>query len=377
VNQSAHWPHYSLIDLGTLNGTSVTPGDINDAGVVSGIATNPSYVTQGFLWRKGDIVALKTWGGPNSFAWALNDHAAVSGFAETAKLDPNGEDFGGFGTHLILLPTVWSGGHMVALPLLGGNNGTAGGINDLGQNGGTAESATADPTCTAPQVLGWKPVIWRHGRVQMQLPTWSGDSVGGVIDINDRGWATGASGFCGAGVSQVPFNLRHGLLWHDGKMIYLGTLGGSTGQEPSAINDRNQIVGQSDLAGDKAYHGFLWERGKLTDLGALPGDCCSIAGDIGSDGLITGSSCKSPGGRLVLRGAGARNCRGVLWKDGAMIDMNELIPAHSGLFITDAGTGPNAAGQIVVTALVKKTHQVHGFLATPCDDLSAMFTRCE
>ena len=221
-------------------------------------------------------------------------------------------------------------------------------------------------------------MIWRHGRIQVRLPTWRGDSIGGVIDINDRGWAIGASGFCGNGPSEIPFNLRHGLLWHDGKMINLGTLGGNTGQEPSQINDRNQIVGQSDLAGDKAYHGFLWERGKLTDLGALPGHCCSIANDIGPDALITGLSCKSPGGRLERRGAGARDCHGVLWKDGAKIDVNELIPAHSGLFITGVIGGPNAAGQIVGTALVKKTREVHGFLATPCDDFSVqMFAPCE
>jgi probable HAF family extracellular repeat protein len=377
VNRSAYWPHYSVIDLGTLDGTYVSPGDINEAGAVSGIATTSSYVTQGFLWRKGQIAGLKTWGGPNSFAWALNDHAAVSGWAETAKRDPNGEDWG-FGTNLIVLPTVWSDGHMVALPLLGGNNGLATGINDLGQSGGAAETAKADRTCTPPQVLAIKPVIWRHGRVQAQLPTWRGDSIGGVIDINDRGWAIGASGFCGNGPSEIPFNLRHGLLWHDGRMINLGTLGGSTGQEPSQINDRNQIVGQSDLAGDKAYHGFLWERGKLTDLGALPGHCCSIANDIGSDGLITGLSCKSPGGRLVRRGAGARNCRGVLWKDRAIIDANELISGHSPLFITIINGGPNASGQIVGTALVKKTHALHGFLATPCDDLSVqLFAPCE
>ena len=138
VNPSVHWPHYSVIDLGKLGSTYVSPGDINKAGIVTGIATTPSYVTQGFLWRKGDIAALRTWGGPNSFAWALNDHAAVSGWAETAKRDPNGEDWG-FGTNLIVLPTVWSDGHMVALPLLGGNNGLATGINDLGQNGGAAK----------------------------------------------------------------------------------------------------------------------------------------------------------------------------------------------------------------------------------------------
>jgi probable HAF family extracellular repeat protein len=42
-----------------------------------------------------------------------------------------------------------------------------------------------------------------------------------------------------------------------------------------AINNRGQIVGESDLPGDTATHAFLWQNGVMTDLGTLPGDAIS------------------------------------------------------------------------------------------------------
>jgi probable HAF family extracellular repeat protein len=51
----------------------------------------------------------------------------------------------------------------------------------------------------------------------------------------------------------------------------LGTLGGSV-SDASGINDRGQVVGSSEVAGDKGSHAFLFIRGHMTDLGALGGD---------------------------------------------------------------------------------------------------------
>ena len=51
----------------------------------------------------------------------------------------------------------------------------------------------------------------------------------------------------------------------------LGTLGGTYGN-PWFMNNRGQVVGNSNLAGDANHHGFLWDRGTLTDLATLGGD---------------------------------------------------------------------------------------------------------
>jgi probable HAF family extracellular repeat protein len=50
-------------------------------------------------------------------------------------------------------------------------------------------------------------------------------------------------------------------------MADLGTLGGTLGY-PNTLNNRGQVVGQSNLAGDGVSHPFLWdEREGLKDLG--------------------------------------------------------------------------------------------------------------
>src|SRR5437870_4161176 len=66
---------------------------------------------------------------------------------------------------------------MTPLPLLGGDNSGANGINNRGQVIGIAENTTPDPTCLAPQVLQLKPVLWDKSEVQ-ELPTFPGDSDG-------------------------------------------------------------------------------------------------------------------------------------------------------------------------------------------------------
>jgi probable HAF family extracellular repeat protein len=53
-------------------------------------------------------------------------------------------------------------------------------------------------------------------------------------------------------------------------MIDLGTLGGTCGLA-AVVNNRGQVVGQSDLVGDLTAHPFLWDQGVLTDLGTLGG----------------------------------------------------------------------------------------------------------
>ena len=63
---------------------------------------------------------------------------------------------------------------MIPLPTLGGYNGVATQVNNLGEVAGYAENSIPDPHCPPPQVLHFKPVVWKNGRIH-KLPTFRGD----------------------------------------------------------------------------------------------------------------------------------------------------------------------------------------------------------
>jgi len=345
LESAAQQPRYTVFDLGTLGGSFSIAFGVNNRGAVSGFSDVPGDVAQhAFIWRRGKMTDLGTFGGPNSIARdRLNALDQIGGRAETSVPDPLGEDFCFFGNNLVCLPFVWTKGVLIPLPTLGGNNGVAHGVNNRGQVVGLAENTTPDPTCTPPQLLQFKPVFWQKGQVQ-ELPTFPGDPDGFVDAINDRGQAAGASGDCTA-------TTRHALVWQNGTTIDLGNLGGS-GIVPQAINNQGQIVGQAALPGDVTSHAFLWQNGVITDLGTLPGDDFSAAFGINSKGQVVGLSC------------GAAGCAPVVWHNGTITDLNTLLPVDSALLIL-APRAINARGEIVGAAVNTNSGEVHACLAIP------------
>jgi probable HAF family extracellular repeat protein len=347
VHLTAQHTHYTVTDLGTLGGTFSFAGGINNRGDIEGFSTLPGdTAVRAFLWQKGLMADLGTLGGPNSFAsWRLNERGEVGGQAETSTPDPLGEDFCGFGTHLICPPSIWQKGVPTPLPTLGGNNGFATGVNSRGQVVGDAENSTPDPTCPAPQVLHLKPVVWEKGRVQ-ELPLPIGDSQGIALTINDRGQIAGISGSC--------ITSFHALLWQNGTVTDLGSLGGTENIIASDMNNQGQVTGLSNLTGDAAFHAFLWQNGVMTDLGTLPGDVSSTGDGINSKGQVVGGSIDVDG-----------NERAVTWANGVITDLNTLIPADSPLFLIEATGTNNSRGQIAGFALETSSGEIHAFLLTP------------
>jgi probable HAF family extracellular repeat protein len=350
---------YTVTDLGTLPGGNFSqPFFITKNGRIAGSSNLADGASHAVVWSKQQATDLGTLGGSNSIAFGVNEAGPAAGEAETSTSDPNGEDFCGFQTHLICLPFQSANGVMTPLPTLGGNNGDATAINNRGEIAGFAENATPDPACPAPQVLQFEPVIWENGVIH-KLPTIGGDPDGVAFMINDNGQAVGASGIC---TTFNPINLYnlvpvHALLWEKGKATDLGNLGGTTGQAGGNIaldiNNQGQVVGNSDLSGDTTFHAFLWTRRTgMQDMGTLSGDVASLSISINDAGLIVGASLDA-----------SFNPRAFLWEKGVMTDLNTLIAGNSPLYLL-TGCSINSRGEITGLGLTS-TGETHTYLASP------------
>ncbi len=359
---------YRAFNLGTLGGAASGGTGINNHGLVTGFSNLAGNTVQhATVWLYGLKFDLGTLGGPNSgVEWPLNnDKGVIAGIAETAAMDPLRENWSCSAffpsvTHHTCLGFKWQWGDMTALPTLGGNNGYAAGVNNLGQVVGWAENSVHDPTCVAPQVLQFEAVIWgpKKGQIQ-QLPPFPGDPDGAATAINDKGQVVGISGVCGTAVGA--FSAAHALLWENGSVTNLGSLGGVAWNTPAAINNRGEIVGFSDLPGDQSgapnFHAFLWTRDHgIRDLGALAGDAVSEALGINERGQIVGESCQ----------AGFANCRAFLWEKGAMTDLNTLLAHGTALHLVYAND-INNRGEITGGASDQNTGDSPAFLAIPRD----------
>jgi probable HAF family extracellular repeat protein len=122
------------------------------------------------------------------------------------------------------------------------------------------------------------------------------------------------------------------------------------------------VVGNSRLAestdAQLVAHAYKWQSGVMTDLGTLGGTVSNAKG-VNNRGQIVGYATTADGAS-----------RGVLWENGAIYDLNTLLPANSGWQI--AGTNTNAindSGQIVGQGLING-HQ-HAFRISDSDGIYA------
>ncbi|MFZ0800175.1 MAG: hypothetical protein WCA13_09460 [Terriglobales bacterium] len=160
---------------------------------------------------------------------------------------------------------------------------------------GFADTPTPDPYpsfCYVPDCYVTHAFQWRDG-TKTDLGTLPGGSSSAAFSINSAGWIAGNSenGETDPLISGLP-EVR-AVLWKDGQIRDLGTLGGSTSFS-QAINDRGQITGLalSDVVDPFSYYyqflyclpfqicppnatetrGFVWdEKDGMQDIGTLGG----------------------------------------------------------------------------------------------------------
>jgi probable HAF family extracellular repeat protein len=352
-------PQYTVVDLGTLGGAYSYSYGVNNAGVVAGGAATASQTggvqQTGFLWSKGVMTPLGTLGGsscPSCSSEAGGPNAAgVSALiSDTALMDPDGQDFCGFGSHRQCLGAVWRDGKLEALqPLTGGFNSQAYWINSRGQVIGFSETGVTDTTCNAPQVKRFTATIWDARRNPRALSPLSGDTVSFGFGINNLGQAVGTSGSCAKTVTppNAPSG-EHAVLWNANGTVTLIDTSALPGAAPNgnniatSINDRGDVVGTAEFA-DGTIHSFLWSDGRIRDLGMPDGDFVAVAGccsTLNNRGEVVGFAFPGPTG----------DGHAILWLANGPVDLNTLVPAGSP-FLTGAYS-INDAGEIAAGAIV-------------------------
>jgi probable HAF family extracellular repeat protein len=281
----------------------------------------------------------------------------------------------------------WVHGAMTTPVSLGNGFSTASGINDLGQvvggyspNGAPVaflldRGVVTNLDTPAGSTYNVATAINNQGQILMnsnvgpaslafllshgdrrQIP-----SIGGFIAgnaLNQLGQVVGLS-------TPTGSVLSHAFLWSGGQSIDLGVLPGGGGPDcgycvgvnfstATAINDSGEIVGQSSAA-DQTLHAFIWRGGAMQDLGTLPGDNRSSASSIDNRGQIVGWSGHSTGVIIDYT-------RAVLWSQGAILDLNDLIPPDSGWTLNIA-VAINSRGEIAGTG--RRNGLARPFLLTP------------
>jgi probable HAF family extracellular repeat protein len=239
---------------------------------------------------------------------------------------------------------------MQDLDTLGGSDALASYINEPGQIAGVSyTNSTPNPVTGVPTQ---DPFLWENGTM-LDLGSLGGTS-GAPTALNNRGQVIGVSNLAGDQIS-------HPFLWDDGKLIDLNTqtIGGNP-ITANAINDAGDIVGGGAFP-NRVFDAYLWRRGVATDLGTLNGDCFSEAVALNSRGLVVGVSLSCDGNLL----------RPFLWERGSMIDLNTVIPLNSGLQLVDANA-INDRGEIAGDGAPPGCQDVrkcgHAFVLIPADE---------
>jgi probable HAF family extracellular repeat protein len=199
--------------------------------------------------------------------------------------------------------------------LPGGRHGSAVAVNDEGVVVGTSD--TADDTRHA--------VLWREGRITDlgTLGGWHSEP----SDLNRHGVVIGSSE-----LRPGRQGGSHPFIWRDGRMTDLCTLGAAPGFVAAAINDDGWVVGSSDTEPANVTHAFVWKAGEMSDLGALVRGVYQRSGacDIDNEGRIVGGATVD-----------GMNTVPVMWENGQIRRLTERY---------GRATAINSQGEVVVSA---------------------------
>ena len=335
---------YNITDLDPSGSgdmyTSQATG-INNNGQVVGWQQHLGYwyVTYAFRWEPlSGIQYLGNLSGDifmhDSQAYDINSSGQVAGWSHT----PGGGAQGAFLWTEGGTGGAWYNPQVKFLGTLGGSKSFAYGINDMAHVVGWSDTSSGQQHA----------FLYRNDMTDL-------GTLGGVSSEAKRinrydqvvGTAQNASGqdraflWSPGAMDGVPTNPQ---------MKDLGDLGGGWSRA-YGMNDQGWVVGCS--AYGTQIRAFAWDTsGGMRDLGTLGGNS-SVAYGVNNLGQIVGSSMSLINGR---------DDRALIYNKGAVLDLNNYIPANSGWTLT-AATGINDSGQICGYGTGPGGY--HPFLLTP------------
>lgn len=246
-------------EFGAADGTTVTlltpnVNTISNRGVILGTADEvrqpiPKATDRALVWEKDGgtyKLTINDFGGIESYSLDTNNSNVIvgrnilaSGYEKTIYIE---------------------NGVITELAALGGDGGTARGINNKGQIVGYVDSDGA-----LDEKFVNTAIIWEKdatGAYKLKNFGTFGAEQATLRDINDAGSIIGStSNGTGTTATSTPFILQ------DGEFTALGSLGGKTGSV-NGINEFGEVVGASQIASG-TNHAFVWNSGTIADLNNL------------------------------------------------------------------------------------------------------------
>lgn len=282
----------------------------------------------------------------------MNSHGLVVGGAENK--DPDPFDFGGAIVGGLASPTAWRAfswqrGKKRNLGTLGGPDSFAFFVNKNDEISGISfTNSIVNPTTGFPTLA---PFFWKDGKMQ-NIGSLGGE-FGTMTALNNRSEVVGFSDLEGDLVA-------HAFVWAPGiGMKDLGTLAG-TFSIANWINDSGEVVGGSLTANNDLFHAVRWRNGVVEDLGTAGGNSCSNAFQVNARGEIAGQSANCDGTGVA---------HATLWEPmGSAIDLNVFLPTDSNLQLTESHF-MNDHGEIVIVGILPSGDE-HIIVFVPCSNES-------
>jgi probable HAF family extracellular repeat protein len=316
---------YLITDLGNLGGGTASAVAINNSNQVAGTATltNPGF--DAFLFANGVMHDLGNLGGDSS-ATAINGLGHVVGSSDLTVTTTTNHAF------------LYRSGALMDLGLPAGfNTAVANGVNDFDQVVGQLISGPRRQTVSHA-------FVWQNGAYR-DIGTLGGNGATAAA-INNSAQIVGSS--------AVASGALHAFVWQNGVMTDLGVLPGGFSSSAAAINNNGEVVGSSGTTNFGPSHAVVFRGGAVTDLGVPVGFTSSAANAVNSQGVVVGSAAIGSYGRIVHAFVAA---------NGAITDLNRLIPGNSGGWLLQSANGVNDVGVIVGTGTTNGVQ--HAFLLTP------------